>query len=66
MAKQKAKTRKIVTKRFKITKKGKVLKKATNISHLKRNDSKTAKYRKKRESEASKSFSKKVKKMIVK
>lgn len=61
----KAKTRKTVTKRFKITKTGKVYSKKANTSHLNRKDTVSAKHRKSRNSYAKKGFAKKIKKMIV-
>lgn len=62
--KVKAKARKIASKRFKITKTGKVKRKTCGISHLNRkNDSSTAS-RKKRNETVKGKFVKKVKKMI--
>ena len=60
----KAKSRKIVLKRFRITKTKKIKRKASNTSHLNRKDSKNAEYRKKRELIVVGAFAKKVKKMI--
>lgn len=62
----KAKTRKVVLKRFKITGKGKVRKKHANISHLNRRDDSSTQSRKKKRSTVSKAFAKKIKLMIVK
>lgn len=66
MNKTKAKTRKIVTKRFKITKTGKIVRKACGTSHLNRkNDASTAS-RKKRTDSVKGKFTIKVKKMVNK
>lgn len=62
----KAKTRKIVLKRFKLTKNGKLLKKANNTSHRKRIDDSSARSRKAKETRVSKGFEKKIKLMIIK
>lgn len=64
MPKNKQKTRQIVAKRFKITKTGKVKRRASNTSHLNRKDSTNAEYRKKRELEVKGKFASKIKKMI--
>ncbi len=61
----KAKSRKIVMKRFKITGKGKLRKKHCNISHLNRRDDSSTKSRKKHTSTVSKGFAKKIKLMII-
>lgn len=62
----KAKTRKIVLKRFKLTKNGKLMKKTANTSHRNRIDDASAKSRKSGTSQVSKGFSKKIKLMIIK
>lgn len=61
----KAKTRKVVTKRFKISGKGKLIKKSSRISHRKRIDDSSTKSRKKKRSVVSKGFTKRVKKMLA-
>ena len=62
----KAKTRKIVLKRFKITGTGKVVKGASCVSHLNRKSDNSLKMRKKKDSFTKGRFSKKIKRMIVK
>jgi large subunit ribosomal protein L35 len=62
----KAKTRKIVLKRFKITKSGKIVRKASKTSHLNRKDDSSTRNRKKRDLiVTNKKVAKKLKKMIV-
>lgn len=65
MAKNKAKTRRIVTKRFKFTTTGKVKRKYSRTSHLSQRESADTKNRKKGTVTVSKGFSKKIKKMVV-
>ncbi len=64
MAKTKLKTRKSVVKRFKITKKGKVLRRQGFRGHLNAKKSKKRKRRLKRTVELNDSFAKKVKKRM--
>lgn len=66
MAKAKAKTRKIVTKRYKFTKTGKVLRKLSRTSHRNRIDDASTSSRKSRIVEVTGKFASKLKKMIVK
>lgn len=60
----KQKTNKTISKRFKISSRGKILKKNIQTSHLKRKEDVSSKFRKKRLSRLSKGFSKKFKKLI--
>jgi len=62
----KLKTRKSVSKRVKITSKGKFLKGSINNSHLKRKEDNSSKSRKSRYSHISKGFAKRMKKMLPK
>ena len=55
------KTRKSITKRFKFTKNGKVLRRATGLDHLRRRKSKRTKQRQKKWVEVPKSLAKKIK-----
>jgi large subunit ribosomal protein L35 len=57
------KTRKSITKRFKLTKKGKVLRRATGLDHLRRRKSKRTKQRQKKWVEVPKSLAKKIKRL---
>lgn len=61
----KAKTRKIVTKRFKITSKGKLLRKPSRTSHRNRIDDASTKSRKSGRLRVAKGFEKKIKSMII-
>jgi len=60
----KQKTNKTISKRFKISSKGKMFKKNVQTSHLKRKDDTSSKFRKKKLSLLSKGFSKKFKKLV--
>ena len=60
----KQKTRRIVTKRYKVTGKGKVLRKPSRTSHRNRIDDSSTKSRKSGLMQASKAFSKKLKAMM--
>jgi len=60
----KAKSRRVVSKRFKVTKTGKVKRKACGTSHLNRKNDSSTKSRKKRDETVKGKFIKKVKKMI--
>ena len=60
----KAKTRKIVAKRFKITKSGKILRRRQGLRHLKAGKSKSQKQRMKNVVEVNSSFSSKIRKML--
>lgn len=62
--KQKAKTRKVVVKRFKLTKGGKMLKSQSKTTHLGRKDDSSTKSRKKRLVEVKGKFKKKFLKML--
>ena len=62
--KVKAKSRRITSKRFKVTKTGKIKRKTCGISHLNRKNDSSTKYRKKRNETVKGKFIKKVKKMI--
>lgn len=55
------KTRKSITKRFKFTKNGKILRRATGLDHLRRRKSKRTKQRQKKWVEVPKSLAKKIK-----
>lgn len=66
MAKNKQKTRKIVTKRFKLTKTGKVKRKHSATTHLGRKNSADSANRKKKEVPVKGKFKKKIKSMLVK
>lgn len=55
------KTRKSISKRFKFTKDGKVLRRATGLDHLRRHKSKRTKQRQKKWIEVSKPLAKKIK-----
>lgn len=61
---KKQKTRKVVAKRFKITKTGKVKRKHANTTHNSRKDSADAKHRKKRNQQVKGKFEKKIKKLL--
>lgn len=60
----KNKTRKIVTKRFKISANGKIQRKAGNSSHLNRKGDSSTSNRKKALIVVNKTFSKKIKRMV--
>ena len=62
----KMKTRKIVAKRFKITKTGKVKRRTANTAHNARKDTAGAKMRKRRDKEVKGRFAKKIKKLLGK
>jgi len=62
----KIKTRKSVSKRIKITSKGKFLKGSIDNSHLKRKEDTSSRSRKSKYSELSKGFAKRMKKMLPK
>lgn len=62
--KQKAKTRKVVVKRFKLTKAGKVLRQSSKTTHLGRKDDSSTKSRKKRPIRVKGKFKKKFLKML--
>jgi large subunit ribosomal protein L35 len=55
------KTRKSITKRFKFTKNGKVLRRATGLDHLRRRKSKRTKQRQKKWVEVPKALARKIK-----
>ena len=62
----KAKTRRIVTKRFRVTKTGKVLSEHANTSHLNQMDDNSTSTRKKRMVQAKGKYAKKIVAMIIK
>jgi len=62
--KGKAKTRKAVLKRFKITKNGKVLRRQTGLDHYRRKKSGSFKRQKRKMTEMSKGEAKKIKKLL--
>ena len=66
MTKNKKKVRKAVSRRFKVTKTGKVMFSHQNAGHLKKNKSKTQQRRAKEPGKLSKPFAKKVKRMLNK
>lgn len=61
----KAKTRKTITKRFKLTGTGKLMRKPSRTSHRNRIDDASTKSRKSGMVEVSKAFTKKLKSMII-
>ncbi|OGC51882.1 hypothetical protein A2982_02565 [candidate division WWE3 bacterium RIFCSPLOWO2_01_FULL_39_13] len=61
----KNKTRKVATKRFLVTKTGKVKRKFAHTSHLARKDDSSARHRKKRTVNVTAAFAKKVKRMVI-
>lgn len=65
MAKNKQKTKKIITKRFKVTKTGKIIRKYANVSHLNRKDDSSQNSRKKRNVKLKGGIKKIVKNLIV-
>ena len=62
----KAKSRRVISKRFKITKTGKIKRKACGTSHLNRKNDSSTTNRKKRDETVKGKFIKKVKRMIQK
>jgi len=66
MAKQKQKTKKSVSKRFRITKKGKVLHRSSFSRHLRKNKSKTQKGKYKKVKELKGRMARKIKKIMGK
>lgn len=62
----KAKTRKIILKRFKFTKTGKILKKRGGLSHLNSTNDASIRSRRKGLTQVSKGHAKNIRKMIVK
>lgn len=62
----KQKTRKIVMKRFKFTKLGKILRKACNTSHLKRKNDSSRRHRKAKLMEVTGKFARKINRMVSK
>lgn len=64
MKKNKIKTRKIVTKRFKITKTGKILRRTQNMRHLRRRKSAKQIRRYRKYVEVKGALAKKIKKML--
>ncbi len=66
MAKIKVKSRRTVTKRFRVTKKGKIIRKHASTSHLRRKNDSASKLKKKRTTLVKGKFVKKVSKMVLK
>lgn len=64
MSNGKAKTRKIVAKRFKFTKTGKIIRRTSATSHLKRRDTNNTLIRKRRNQLVLGRFAKKIRQMV--